>query len=490
MKQTHSQVDRSCRKSNALKQMERMLPTRNKSRLLYALVVLSLGILAIGCGARDASLGHVSQSWAPDQTFGVDLQTFAQEIQKGFAQQNQVKGYQVTLIQGNVVQSEVSGGHARREWLAPLNPNLGLSQPIVSMTTQTHSNVGSTTKVVAGIALLAVMEKLGYDVQDTLNKPIYNYLPKPWQTISHPSIQWITFRELLTHRSGFVVGRGPSMLPRLVAGVDNRYTVERGVTEDACPGGVGDYRTSRGNCHGVRVYNNDNFMVLGYLIAAFENPTLRSSFDNMDPNNPNTHTTIQSWLGLHFDQIMKTYVFDHVTPSITPSCDPGNDFQQEDYALMYSSGLDLLPGVTYSEKNRMINNGMVGHCQGQGGWYYSSRGLAHLLGTLESTSKIMSGSLYRSMFDPKGNAEEASHRLAWGRTDPADLQVKFDWNHVPSHGGGHPVTGNGRQVYGRANALRLPMGYHVVGIINSGGMESWTIGSVMRDAFIKALVPL
>ena len=466
----------------------------HKSKMVALVGVFVLALLFVACGApemggRSGSVASQASTAQQNQSldvqvgadYTIDTTIFKNKIQEYFS--GKVKGYQVALVRNNTLVAEAASGYARLHWNDPENYQ-GLN--LETMTTSHYANVGSTAKFPVAIALLAVMEhkyKAFGGAATLLNSKIYYHLPKAWQAISHQTIKKITFRDLITHKSGFAQGDRVYVADRLKKGVD---------TIDKCTpnASIDNLPTDPAYCHGVRKYSNENYRLLGYLLASFEDPQFNNTLDNLKY----TDKELGKKLGERFEQVMKTYVFDKLLLRYKPSCDPVNELLQQNrkVAMMYTDRQDWNPGVYYSSKDSLEGLGIGRHCRGQGGWYYSARSLAHLLGTLQTTDRIIPRSLYYSLMDEKGDRPKVNQRMAWSSWHDVRTSVinqRFGWTYLPHHTGSHPVTApDGRKVYGRSAIVRLPMGYHAVGIINSGGMGSGTITTHLKNAYANAIV--
>lgn len=398
-----------------------------------------------------------------------------------------VKGYQYVLVRNRLVVDERAGGYAKREWKNQNNIMDGYYK--TNMTTSTYANVGSVAKFPVAVAMMAAIRSKGYSL-NFLDQKIWYYLPAPWRNVMHSSIKWITFRDLLSHRSGLTDNAPKDVVELLKAGVSPVITAGNGIVVN-CPGAMNQLGslTHSGFCYGVREYANANFRLLGYLMASFYDVNLRNSLSQYSANN----VTIQNKLGERFEQMMWQLVFSKVTPSITPSCDPANDFPfyRKSWALMYTNKWDMKRGHTYSTKDDLEDLGLSRHCRGQGGWYYSARAMALLLGTLESTNNIIPTSWYRDMMDPGHDQAASFERFGWAgaaSVKGTEYQNKFGWRYIPNHNGSHPATAaDGRKTYARAIIMRLPMGYHAVAVVNSDGVSTSTMLQKIRDAFIQSV---
>ncbi|TNE47173.1 MAG: class C beta-lactamase-related serine hydrolase [Deltaproteobacteria bacterium] len=430
------------------------------------------------------SLGDTQLGVNSGTQYVLNVDSFQNRMLTAFGK---TKGYQYVLIRNRMLVAERAGGYAKREWKNQNNILDGYHQ--TNMTTSTYANVGSVAKFPAAVALLAAIHNKGYSIS-FLDQKIWTYLPAPWRSAMHSSIKWITFRDLISHHSGITDNGPKDVVEHLKAGVSKVISTGDGIIVN-CPAAMSQLGSLQhsGYCYGVREYANANFRLLGYLIASFYDTNLRNSLSNYSA----TDVRIQNKLGERFEQLMGQLVFSKVTPSITPSCDPANEFPfyRKSYALMYTDRWDMKPGHTNSTKDDLQALGLSRHCRGQGGWYYSARAMALLLGTLGSTNNIIPTNWYRDMMDPTHNQASSDERFGWAgasNVKNTEYENKFGWLYIPNHNGSHPSTASdGRKTYARAIIMKLPMGYHAVAIVNSDGMSTSEMLQKLRDAFIQSV---
>src|SRR4051794_24108856 len=150
-------------------------------RLARSLVVgLIAGLLAtvVACSSSAAPdsqpAGVCRGSWC------VDPAAMAGSLRDHL--EGRVAGY-VALVGDTVI----SGGMARRE----------TDPPALPMGPEVMANTASVGKVFTTVVVLKALARRGVGV-DT---PIASYLPADW--VRGPGVELVTFRDLLTHRSGF-----------------------------------------------------------------------------------------------------------------------------------------------------------------------------------------------------------------------------------------------------------------------------------------------
>lgn len=361
-----------------------------------------------------------------------------------------VMGYTTALVKDGKVIAEVAGGAARNA-----------ADGYASMTVNTPANIGSTIKFTGGTALLHLFESKskwinpnGRSVNEWLDQQVYIYFPQVWQDGMHPSFKKITFRKLLQHRSGLrnmgnaedYTGDGEkSMYDYLVKGIKD---------ED----------------FDVRKYANPNISLITYLIPMIADPTLRNTVNlevakkKLKADDPYIRKRIaDAW-----EQYMHEQIYGKLTPAIKPSCNPTVEFvnQKRIWAPDYKSATDNGKGST--RDSRAAN----GHCQAQGGWYISSRELAHFVNNFDATATLVSEQTRTAMY----NDAKQNDRLVWSFTisDPV-ITENFGNKALPYMGGDHGGA--------HATILMLPNGYYAIGIVNSDDMGSFEVSKGLLEAF-------
>jgi hypothetical protein len=270
-----------------------------------------------------------------------DVNAFGQGLHA--ALKSSVAGYVMRLRQhGNTIYT--------LEWNWAKTPSDGGEgwQPGVRM------HIASVSKMITAMAMTKVLndKKMSYDTK------IVDWLPKYWA--KGPHIDQITFRDLMTHRSGFNTGKSDSDYGFMKA------NVAAGVT-----------------AHGTYHYQNMNFGLCRILIStitgvipttAVFNIPLLSNFNDLVWD----FTTINGYVN---------YVQNHVfaPAGVTgPSLDhPGPD------ALAY----------TFPVGGNGWNSGNLASVSGGAGWHASVDDLLTVMGTFRRAGSIMTKAQAQTMLD-------------------------------------------------------------------------------------------
>jgi CubicO group peptidase (beta-lactamase class C family) len=396
--------------------------------IVFGLLVNPLGTLAQG-GIKLES-----------KTLSFDKTKFVNEIYKRF--DSKAMGYQVILMKKGQIAAEVADGWARN-----------VEDGNVKMTLNTPANIGSTVKFFAGTALLQKLQKgtyLGGGFNTRLLEPAYRYFPKIWQDNMHVSIQKITLKDLLQHKGGFI-HNDPD--PSLKVYFDY---LKKGVSMDK----------TQAYAYGKRNYANANITLIGYILAAVDNPEFLTNINkiiaakNLKADDP----LIQTLLGQAYENYMKANIFSKIKPAIAPSCDAPNEYPANvKYAKSYALPSTVTKGAEYSSKVDNVSKA----CHAAGGWYMTGRELAAYVANFAATETIVKNETRDMMFDD----EAAQNQLLWSMNIPNNtLLTNFDWKTSPYMGGDHGGA--------HATIVELPNDYYAVGIINSGILdEKGKVGS-------------
>lgn len=261
-----------------------------------------------------------------------------------------VVGYSLTVSYKNKTWLTRTGGYARQ-------PNIDANwQP---MTSSTQYSIASVSKTISAAALIHCLNTPpnGYNMIDW---PMWTYLPKHWQM--GPNIKNITFRQLLTHTSGF---RDTTNGPNGTAYQDLKALVAKGV--------------SMSN-QGVYTYNNRNYALLRLLIPILA----KYQVTQFDPgiNTQAQLASIENTQAQQFADDYKDYchkvIFDKLTEYsyMTIDCKNSSAFP----GLYYS-----LPGYPYMG----IAVGDLTLTSGGQGWVMNSPQIADFFRTLHYTEDIV-----------------------------------------------------------------------------------------------------
>ncbi len=363
-----------------------------------------------------------------EKTIKFDKPKYENEIKKLF--EGNAMGYQVILLKNGKIVSEIAGGKARNAFDGE-----------AKMTVNTPANIGSTAKFFGGTALLHEFQKtskIGGGMDSWLSEKIYNYFPVVWKQNMHTSINQISFKDLLQHRSGFIQSDSE-------AKVYFDY-LSKGVSSD----------TSQKFYYGKRNYANANITSVGYLLPLIDNAEELKNLNvligkkSLKPDD----ISIQTYMGDLFEIYMKGKVFNTIKPAISPSCDPTNDYPAKNivYAKTYTAANDVFKGSVYSSK---IDNPTKA-CHAAGGWYVSGRELAAYVANFSATETIVSKETREKMFDDK----KTDNRLLWSSAAGDEFfKEKLNWSSTPYMGGD--------QGGAHGTIIMLPDGYYAVGIVNS-----------------------
>lgn len=392
---------------------------------------------------------------APAQGAQLNVDEYERQIRSRFGS---TKGYSTTLVRTNGFLYGASGGAATHS---------------DAMTFNVLANVGSATKMVGGLLLLKVLEEQGKStpqVLSFLNNEIRHYLPAVVKNALPVANRKITFRDLLQHKSGIRGGDPANPFVQLLVPVKDS-----------------DY--------GVRSYHNINSKLLTYLIPIVGNPANLTWINNAVAKNgwSATGDDIIQAMGPWYETFVRYYIFDPIDPNLAATCDPDPDslpvlLKGWKIAGAYTTKSDPYGGVIYNGRLR------AGHCKAQGGWYYSSKAFASIFRYLGHSNGFISPSTYDALYSPTGSAATRDNRLIWSsQVASPKLEDLYGWKASPYHGGSHSVNRTGnvpsdyRTTHARAAVVRLPGGYHAVGIVNSGEMSSSDVAYELKNAFANAL---
>jgi len=153
----------------------------NVSILKTGIFLLFVTILWTGC--QEDSLPFASN----DPTFDIDQ--FEQNIQN--ALDGNATGYAYSITRNGQLYTEGAGG-----WAVVGDG----AQPGIEQSPSRRMTIASISKTITAVAALRIMEE--HDV--SLEEPFVNYLPGNWDI--HASLNDVTIKDLLQHRSGIESG--------------------------------------------------------------------------------------------------------------------------------------------------------------------------------------------------------------------------------------------------------------------------------------------
>jgi hypothetical protein len=360
-----------------------------------------------------------------------------------------VMGYQYILIKDGKVVSEKFGGLAH-----------SMADGYKTMTSATPTNIGSLAKFFSGTAMIGLMEKpyaegqwdKGKTLQEKLNRPFMTIVPKVWTTGASSGVEDITIRQLLQHRSGFDDAKG-----------NNRTVL--GFLKDS-----DGFNQAQFN---QREYSNINFVLNGYLLPMYAQPNFNDILDVQVAQRKLNFTTgdayVRQMAGLAMHNLMKTRIWDQMSPKILPNCD-GTRLRHV-AALSYNSKSDTSKGEITSLLEQQ------GHCGGHGGYFVSARALAEYVAYFSSTDLIVTkagrDAMYREGMNP-------NDRLVWSSSTASTwLGDKFGMPNVIWSNG---IAGGYRNVI-----VRLPQNHYLILLTNSPDLSVGQLQAAGVNAFIAGM---
>jgi len=430
-----------------------------KVRSLVSLLVL-IGIMINFTGV--SAQQRVNNTKDGPKPLRFDKQKFIDTIKGNrLGAASNLDGFAAVIIKDGNLVTEVAGGQAIRS-------GAGLEK--VDMTTSIPADVGSVFKFISFVTLLSLFEKRAamnpaLTIDKQLDESIRPYLPEAWREfVDMPPddkleeskatlrISKTTFRQLLSHKSGF-----------------------RSVNNKSSPFNYIDLGIQQHHI-GVREYSNFNAAVLTYLWPRLVNPEKAKEFDKqLDKVAHNNHAVYGKLYGDFFENWMQQNVFNVIEGgSFRPSCDPAIDFPKRNppvaFARYYSDPLSGAKPVFWSEKAN--NHG----CHAQGGYFISMRQLATYMANFQK-NKLVSAKVRSMMYDDS-TATTRDARLGWNKTlESAFITKYFDVNMIPTHGGS--TTGYSGIVY-------LPGGYIAVGTMTGPGTSD-AVRDLLKNGWAEAV---
>ena len=351
----------------------------------------------------------------------------------------QVKAYAFVVADKDGIQARAAGGWAQD----PADGNLAMSTTI-------PSGIGSVTKTLSGVALLNLLEA---QPEVRLDTPIWNKLPKKWQQkYAGTQVECVTYRQLLQHRSGFLLGEDNDD-----PGVENFEAAGK----KSCP------------FKATRKYNNFNIYLLRYLIpalaypqdvAAIESKHAQRSFDDYSKQVNIEYSHL-------YERYVKATVLARGLVPIAASCRPEAELMPK-VAKGYADRTDTNGGlINTTAKLKDTGN----YCASQGSWYTSAEMLAQFGRTLLFSDRYLTPATRGMLFDPK----QADERIVWSSTvQHAGFGAETGQSAWPYHGGAQGGY--------RAALVQLPHGHVGAALINSGEHSSTQLASALIGAFHDA----
>lgn len=295
-------------------------------------------------------------------------------------------GYSYSIGLGGLSLIEFSDGEARTA--ADFSPNALPQSPTKEMF------VASMSKTLSAVALLKALDEESISLEESIS----DYLPADW--VQGPNLEDVTFRHLLTHRSGLdPAGDSKSSQAQELASLQGFVAVgSAGVISDTDPS----------------VYTNVNFSLMRVLIPQIANgPDVIAQWNNIWP----LDAVYAALYSIYVDgRVLTPAGIDKIT------CEPKEDAATR--TLLYS---------TQTPNANGFNPGDWSLRCGAAGWYLSANELARFLANLRFTKNII-GPATREKMD----------ELFLGWLDPASFGklVEGVFATYRAHGGDFPDKSN------------------------------------------------
>jgi hypothetical protein len=365
---------------------------------------------------------------------GIDFDSDLFELNILQALKGQTIGYSYVISTPGEPHRRERDGYARTE----------ANAPAISQSWNKPMYNASMSKTISAMALLKLLQDQGVSVET----PIATYLPADW--IQGPNVQNITFKRLLSHRSGLDVNKVTA------GGAENQsYEVLRQLVAQGSAGSTDDLAS---------IYTNVNFSLLRIMI----------------PNIYFGKDWIASTYAGYFNQGMEDVIYAGLYTWIV-----------REYVLKWTGfgpnegcGPRELPGTGthyYAFTSPALSGSWFGNwCQAIGatGWYLTTAELNDLVGIQSVTSAELFNTETRKFMD----------EMYLGWLDPVQFAGLVDGAFAVYRGhGGDIWDGDGRGMTGCM--MKFPNGVRVSLQINSrGGGIGGHPCTVLRDAYDNAFV--
>lgn len=322
---------------------------------------------------------------APNPVKKFNPATFKEELKKNISKLavTQPRGYSFVISQNGRLADTCSMGIAAfssAKASSPMHPDKEM-------------NVASVTKVFTAVAVIKLMAKNGIELDD----PIGQWLPKYFNAVQ--AVKDITFRQLLTHRSGITQSTGKIAFIKQMAlnGLDN----------PAKP----------------KAYANMNFALFRVMIPYMINKTATQQIEASLV--PAQTATFENWLSIQYVKYLQENLFTPVGIG-EALCKPGPDCAQ---ALGEGASTASYTHFDWTQES------------GGGGYYLSTMEMARFMAFLCNTETLLSKE-QREMMDKNflgwdtedsfmtghGQSYGKDGALQWGAPGMQTLVVKYPGN--------------------------------------------------------------
>jgi D-alanyl-D-alanine carboxypeptidase len=322
---------------------------------------------------------------APKPSKVFNVAKFKEELKKNIAKTRttQPRGYSFVINQNGRWADTCSTGIAYMQAggnTSPMHPNQEI-------------NVASVTKIFTTVAVLQLMKKNSIKLDD----PIGQWLPAYFGTVQ--AVKDITFKQLLTHRSGISEGTG---------WVDSLKAIaKRGLDNPAKP----------------KDYANMNFAIFRIMIPYMMNKTATLQIEASLV--PSQTKKFEEWLSIQYVNYMQNNVFSPIGIS-SALCSPGVNT-----AMAFNEGIKISSRVMEDWTQEA----------GGGGYYLSTMEMARVMAYISHTD-ILLNKEQRDMMDDNflgwdtedswmtinGQSYGKDGALQWGGPGMQTFVVKYPGN--------------------------------------------------------------
>ncbi|MGH2437373.1 MAG: serine hydrolase domain-containing protein, partial [bacterium] len=326
----------------------------SERRVKAARAALARGDQLLAQGHLAQAVGQFGNTFTVGDTLVFDIELFEQNIKD--ALDGQTVGYAYSIGLGGVLATQGASGLAR----AATDPPETDQSPTKDM------NIASVSKTITAVAILKLLEDKGVAIGDS----VAPFLPPEWDP--HPSIDDLTFEDLLTQESGLngnvSTGFGGQLFTALQA------SVEQGIDP----------------ADKTYFYQNQNFSLLRVILPYLWDINPQTFGESLD--------VVTAAIYLYFVQ---TEVF--APMGFTAECKPTGSAP----TLAYTFPFD---GV----ENGFDNDGDWSLACGAGGWHLSANELAAFLAHLRFNPAILSPATRDLMDDNFLGWLDPANGFSWG----------------------------------------------------------------------------
>jgi len=304
--------------------------------------------------------------------------------------------------------------------------------PALAMAPDLVTNIASVSKTMTATAILQLLAKKGL----TIDTKISPYIYSDWT--QGPNINQITFKDLLTHSSGF------GQLPQNACGNDTTYSALKTVVANG---------VSASNI-GKPQYGNCNFALLRELMPALEGQSL-SNYPDGPQRAQQSSTTYINYMNAHVFQPVGVPLSQCKPPAGT------ND------VLSYTNPAGSNSGTDWGDWSLQC---------GSGGWVLSANNIFNVINDIATGNTLLTGAERKQML---------SNCLGW------DCAVRSDCPNPYVCKNGDLNNGSGTAVWAYAGILKcnVPVVVVVNSPLPSPYQTSGDIIGLVENAFKAASVP-